>query len=47
MGNSAFLLLFIPGFTILAFLIGSGIAFIAMSGRIEPTDDEGETEAAH
>ena len=47
MGNSAFMLLFIPGFTILAFLIGSGIAFIAMSNKIEPADHQGESEAAH
>ena len=42
MGNSAFYLLFIPGFTIIAFLIGSAIAFMAMSNKTEPTD--GETE---
>lgn len=45
MGNSAFYLLFIPGFTIIAFLIGSAIAFVAMSNKIEPTDDETEKEA--
>ena len=45
MGNSAFYLLFIPGFTIMAFLIGSAIAFIAMSNKIDPADDEQEAEA--
>ena len=47
MGRTGFYLLFIPIFTILAFLIGSAIAFIAMSGREEPADDEAAGEAAH
>jgi hypothetical protein len=43
-------ILFVPGFTILAFLIGTGFAFMAMSAKQEPTDDEGAAdveEAAH
>ena len=41
-------LVFVPGFTILAFLIGSGAAMIAMSAKQEPESDEaGEPEAAH
>jgi hypothetical protein len=41
-------LLFIPGMTILAFIIGTALAFVAMSAKQEPTGDEpSETEAAH
>ena len=41
-------ILFVPGFTILAFLIGSGAAIIAMSAKQDPESDEpAETEAAH
>ena len=38
---NSFYLLFIPGFTILAFLIGSILATIAMSDKVElPEEDE-------
>jgi len=38
---NSFYLLFIPGFTILAFLIGALLATIAMSAKVElPTEDE-------
>ena len=41
-------LLFIPGFTILAFIIGTILAFVAMSAKVEPTGDEPpDAEAAH
>jgi hypothetical protein len=43
-------ILFVPGFTILAFLIGTGLAIVAMSARQEPAGDEPaseEPEAAH
>ena len=41
-------LLFIPGMTILSFLIGAIIMTIAMSDNIEPEDDEvAEAPAAH
>jgi hypothetical protein len=43
----AFYLLFIPGFTILAFLVGCAIAWFAMMDRIEPDDDEREGQPAH
>jgi hypothetical protein len=39
-------LLFIPGFTVLAFLTGSVVAAIAMSNRVEYGDDDGESEPA-
>ena len=40
--------LFVPGFTILAFLIGSILAFAAMSARQDPESDEpAEGEASH
>ena len=42
-----FFFLFIPGFTILAFLAGSFIAYIAMTGRIEPADEESDSQPAH
>jgi hypothetical protein len=45
LGRTGFYLLFIPIFTVLAFLIGSAIAFIAMSGREEPSDNEPAGEA--
>jgi hypothetical protein len=38
-------ILFVPGFTILAFLIGTGFAFMAMSAKQEPADDDAPTEA--
>ena len=38
--SEALYLLFVPGFTLLAFLIGSGAAVIAMSARQEPPSDE-------
>jgi hypothetical protein len=47
LGNTGTMLLFIPGFTILAFIVGSIIAFIAMSDRVDPNDDDGDAEAAH
>lgn len=41
-------ILFIPCFTILAFLIGTGLAWIAMSAGQEPAGDEpGDAEGAH
>jgi hypothetical protein len=39
-------IIFVPGFTILAFLIGTIAAFVAMSAKQDPTEDEpsdGET----
>ena len=39
--------IFIPGFTILAFLIGTIVAVIAMSDRVEPTPDESESTSSH
>jgi len=46
--SEALYLLFVPGFTILAFLIGSGAAVIAMSARQEPPGDESEdAEVSH
>lgn len=43
----AFYLLFVPGFTILAFLVGTSIAWFAMMDRVEPEDDDKESQAAH
>ncbi len=43
-------ILFVPGFTILAFLVGTGLAFVAMSAKQEPPGDEAPAEgeeAAH
>ena len=40
-------LLFVPGFTLLAFLIGSGAAMIAMSARQEPPGEEPTDVDAH
>ena len=41
-------LVFVPGFTILAALIGGGFAMMAMSAKQDPDADEpGEGEAAH
>ncbi|MFN2465372.1 MAG: hypothetical protein ABR598_03800 [Candidatus Dormibacteria bacterium] len=37
-------ILFVPGFTILAFLIGTGLAFIAMSAKQDPAGDEPAAE---
>jgi len=42
MNQTVFYLLFIVVFTILAFLIGTGLAFAAMSGRVEPDDSESD-----
>lgn len=40
-------LLFIPGMTVLAFIVGTTLAFIAMRARQEPPGDEpSDTEAA-
>jgi hypothetical protein len=47
LARTSFYWIFIPVFTIMAFLIGSAIGFIAMSGREEPTDGESAGEAAH
>jgi hypothetical protein len=46
---NSFYLLFIPGFTILAFLIGALLATIAMSAKVEaPNEDEvAESQPAH
>ncbi len=43
-------ILLVPGFTILAFLVGTTLAFVAMSARQEPSGDEPTSEgeeAAH
>jgi hypothetical protein len=42
-------IIFVPVFTILAFLVGSALAFIAMANtRQDPTsDDSSEGEPAH
>lgn len=53
MTSEALYILFVPGFTILAFLIGCGAAIIAMSAKQEPPGDEPsdadapQAEAAH
>lgn len=47
MNQTAFYILFVVGFTILAFLIGTGLAFAAMSGRIERPEPDGEGTSAH
>ena len=49
MDANSFYLLFIPGFTILAFLIGALLATMAMSARVElPNEDEvSEGQPAH
>lgn len=48
MTSEVLYLVFVPGFTILAFLIGSGFALMAMSAKQDPEPDEpGEAEAAH
>lgn len=47
MDRNSFYLIFIPALAILAFLIGSAVAFIAMSGRIEPSDEDGSGQPAH
>jgi len=45
---TASFLIFIPGMTILSFLIGAIIMTVAMSDNIEPEDDEvAESPAAH
>jgi hypothetical protein len=44
--NTGLYLLFIPGFAVLTLLIGSAVAFIAFSDRIEYADDDGEVEPA-
>ena len=45
MDPNVFFPIFIIGFALTSFLIGAVFALIAMSGRIEPTDVDGE--AAH
>lgn len=47
MDPGVFYLIFIPGFTILAFLTGSLVAWIAMSDRSEPVEEPGEGQPAH
>ncbi len=48
MSATASFLIFIPGMTILSFLIGAIIMTVAMSDHVEPEDDEvAEAEAAH
>ncbi len=48
MDDQTLYLLFIPGMTILSFLIGAIIMTVAMSDNMEPEDDEmAEAEAAH
>jgi hypothetical protein len=48
MTSDALYIVFVPGFTILAFLIGSILAFAAMSAKQEPESDEpAEGEASH
>jgi hypothetical protein len=48
MTSDALYIVFVPGFTILAFLIGSILAFVAMSARVEPESDEpADGEASH
>ena len=47
MTSEALYILFVPGFTILAFLIGCGAAVIAMSAKQEPPGDEPDVDAAH
>jgi len=42
---NVFFPIFIIGFALTSFLIGAVFALIAMSGRVEPTDVDGE--AAH
>jgi ABC-type dipeptide/oligopeptide/nickel transport system permease subunit len=45
---TASFLIFIPGMTILSFLIGAIIMTVAMSDNVEPEDDEAaEAPAAH
>jgi len=46
--SDAAYIIFVPGFTILAFLIGSILAFVAMSARQDPESDEpADGEASH
>jgi len=46
--QTAFYVIFIPVFTVLAFLIGCTIAFIAMSAKQDPaTGDEPATPSSH
>lgn len=48
MDDQTLYLLFIPGMTILSFLIGAIIMTVAMSDNMEPEDDEvAEAEPAH
>jgi hypothetical protein len=46
---NSFYLLFIPGFTILAFLIGAVLATIAMGAKVEApeVDEASEGQPAH
>ena len=46
MNQTAFYLVFVVVFTILAFLIGTFLAFGAMSGRVEPADADADTPTA-
>jgi hypothetical protein len=47
MSPTVFYLVFVVLFTILAFLIGTGLAFAAMSGRVEPAESEGDGAPSH
>jgi hypothetical protein len=46
---NSFYLLFIPGFTILAFLIGAVLATVAMGAKVETpeVDEAAEGQPAH
>jgi hypothetical protein len=45
---TALFLIFIPGMTILSFLIGAIIMVVAMSDNVEPEDEDvAEAPAAH
>lgn len=39
--------IFVPGFTILAFLIGLTVAVIAISDRVEPTEEADAQSGGH
>lgn len=49
MDATSFYLLFIPGFTIVSFLIGSVLATIALGNRVDmpAEDEEAEGQPAH
>jgi hypothetical protein len=40
--GTPFYVIFIPVFAVLAFLIGTAIAFIAMSNRAEPPEEDSQ-----